>query len=182
MAEWASGRRARARLQLDRVFDAAVGREPVRQLVGEHISEFVEERLDCWILLGLRGRCVGRANHDGVHLFYLPPPVGAAKSLEREAGHARDHRLLGQALQRADESLHLGASGANGDGAAVPPDERIVGGEPRHAEDHVVALERGGGERSVVRDRVALGGGESAGRGDLSLGVDDGSIGEFDGA
>ena len=90
--------------------------------------------------------------------------------------------LLGQALQRPNESLHLGASRTNGDGATVPSDERIVGGEPGHAENHVVALKRGGGERGGVGDRISLGGGEGACGDNLSLSVDEGSIGELDGA
>ena len=81
-----------------------------------------------------------------------------------------------------DESLDLGAQRANGDGATVPSDERVVSSEPGHAENHVVALERGRGERGGVGDRVTLGSNEATRRDRLPLGVDERSISEFDGA
>jgi len=57
-----------------------------------------------------------------------------------------------------------------------PSNERIVSGEPLHAQNHVVAFERSSGESGRVGDRISFSGGEGACGGDLPSRVDDGSI------
>ena len=105
MAERASRRRAGAGPELDGVLHATLGRKTVRQLVREHVCEFLEQRLCRGVLLGQRRRgCSLRLHEHGEKVVHEPALVSAAEALEGDGGEASHRRLVVDALQRLDEA------------------------------------------------------------------------------
>ncbi len=111
--------------------------------------------------------------------------MSLAEGLHRHRGQLQGsgRRLggVGDRLQRPNDALRP-TRRAYGQRPIGPADLGVVGGEPRHAQDGVVALERSGGERSGERRRGAVGGDQLAGSGDAAGDGDDAPIGESDGA
>ena len=183
MAQRASRRWPGAGLELDGVLHATRGRQAVGQLVREHVCEFLEQRLRGGVFLGRRRGCGLWLHKHGEQVVHKPALVGAAEALEGDGSEARHRRLIVDALKRLDEARRSTLVGrANRDGAVGPSDDRVVRGQPGHAQDGVVALEGRGGEGRGERDVGSLGSSQGEVGYRTSLGKDDRAVGEFDGA
>jgi hypothetical protein len=155
----------------------------MRQLVGEYVMVLLQQCLSERMLWRSGDVGVGlRLHEQHENLLDLPPAVSPAESLDRDGGEPSGTGYITDALDRLDVARWLSWR-SNLNRAILPSDDHIVSGEPGHAEDGIVTLQRRGGERGRERDQWStLRRSQCERYGDLAMGRDDGTVGESDGA